>query len=250
MIWVGLHGDLPELPGGKSADILKAITALEVALENPAFTEEEISGHILNVFGITLANVYVVNPHLAKALILGRQLAGLVFGRVGAPADFTALRERLSADRVSRTCSLLEELQSTFPLLAAAAVSGSLVCWQHWMETRSGAEDAIRMNLRSQGERWRSLLTGEIRSDDLLELQDYRQAVGNYVSQVAGLYQRNPWLLGTVLAMLAATGTGIWAIVTFAPKARSSSLPSLPRWPARSASRGRPLRSPQARRLP
>lgn len=218
LIWVGLHSDLPELPGGKSADISAAITSLDVALKSPAFKEEAISDNILNVFKITLANVYVVNPHLAKSLILGQQLAGLVFGRVGAPSGFTSLQEQLSADRVRRTCSLLDELQSAFPLRATAAVSGSLVCWRHWMETRSGADNAVRENLRSQGERWRGLLTGEIHGDDLLDLQDYRQAMGNYIGEVAGLYRKNPWLLGTVLAMLAATGTGIWAIVTYAPK--------------------------------
>jgi hypothetical protein len=155
---------------------------------------------------------------LAKALNLGRQLAGLVFGRVGASSDFAALQEQLSEDRVSVATSLLEELQSALPLRATAAVSGSLAYWQRWVRTYSAPVDEERKNLGSQGERWRGLLTGEIRADDLLDLQDYRQAIRNYVGQVAALYRKSPWLSGTVLAMLAATGAGIWAIVTYAPK--------------------------------
>ena len=206
LIWIGLGSDLSELPGGKSSNISEAKIRLKGALEDKEYNEEAITKAIRDVFKITLINVYIIHPHLAKAIILGRQLAGLVFGPANAPAAFTALHEQLSADRVKRTCLLLEELQSSFPLRATAAVSGSLVYWQHWMETCSGDDPAVREKLHSQGEQWRSLLTGEIRADDLLALHDYRQAIGDYVGQVAELYRKNPWLWGTVLALLAATG--------------------------------------------
>lgn len=219
LIWVGLQTDLSELPGGISPEATAAKTALGVSLASANYHEESIASGILDVFKVTSANVYVVNPHLAKALNLGRELAGLVFGSVGASPDLSALRKQLSAGRVGRICSLLDELRSAFPLRATDAVSGSLQCWRRWMETGTDADAVVvRSNLRSQGERWRSLLTGEIRADDLLDLHDYRQAIRNYVGQVAGLYQKSPWLSGTVLVMLIATGASIWAIVTYAPK--------------------------------
>jgi hypothetical protein len=91
--------------------------------------------------------------------------------------------------------------------------------WQHWVQARRSADDgAVRTNLRSQGEQWRSLLTGEVKADDLLELRDYRQAFSIYVGQVADIYRKSPWLWGAFLALFAATGVGIWAIVHFAPK--------------------------------
>lgn len=218
LIWLKLDSDLSELPGGKSPEISKAKTALEALLQNPQYDKGAIATSIENVFAMTLANVYVIHPHLAKALNLGRQLAHLVFGPADAPSVFTTLREQLSKDRVSRARSLLDELQSSFPLRATAAVSGSLMYWQHWVQTRSDAYDAVRKELHRQGEQWRGLLTGEIHADDLLDLQDYRQAFGKYLGQVAGLYRKNPWLWGMALTLLAATGAGIWAIVTYAPK--------------------------------
>ena len=118
---------------------------------------------------------------------------------------------------MERTCSLLAELQSAFPLRATAAVAGSLVYWQRWMEANRDNGDAVRQALFRQGELWRSLLTGETRADDLLGLGDYRQAFRDYTRQVALLARKYPlmWLL--VVTLLAGTGVGIWAIIKYAP---------------------------------
>ena len=75
----------------------------------------------------------------------------------------------------------------------------------------------VSMALLSQGARWRSLLTGEARADDLLDLGDYRQAFGEYMHQVALLAQKNRWIFGTVVTLFALTGSGIFLIIRFAP---------------------------------
>jgi hypothetical protein len=126
LIWVGLDADLARLPGGESPEISDARTVLKTHLQNPAYDQNAISRGIEALFKLSLTNVYVINPHLAKALIVGEQLAGLVFG----PADPTiaraALEARLSETSVRRTCSLLDELQSSFPCVPPRRSPG------HW----------------------------------------------------------------------------------------------------------------------
>lgn len=213
LIWAGLNTDLSGLPGGTSPEIESAKTALLESLQNPEQEERAIATNIRTLSKRTLMNVYITNPHLAKALLVGQQLAEFVFG----PTDPAALAERLSAENVRRTCSLLTELKASFPLRATAAVAGSLEYWQHLPEKYRGTGTDVGVALLSQGERWRSLLTGEARADDLLDLGDYRQAFGEYMHQVALLARKNRWLLGAVVTLLALTGSGVFLIIRFAP---------------------------------
>jgi len=210
LIWEGLDADLSKLPGGNSGEIVKARTMLGGTLAGHNYNEDAIANSIKDVFSRTLMNAYIVNPHLAKALVVGQQLAEFIFG----PA---ALAERLSAENVQRTCSLLAKLKASFPQRATTAVSGSLEYWQHLPEKYRATSTDVGAALLSQGERWRSLLTGESRADDLLNLGDYRQAFGEYMHQVALLSEKARWLMGTVVTLLAITGGGIFLIIRFAP---------------------------------
>jgi hypothetical protein len=91
------------------------------------------------------------------------------------------------------------------------------VFWQRWVTAQPDDVAAVEEALLRQGEQWRSLLTGEIQADDLLDLDDYRQAFWDYARQLIVIYRKSPWLSGIVLALLAGTGVGIWAIITYAP---------------------------------
>jgi hypothetical protein len=217
LIWVGLQTDIGTLPGGTAPEISDATTTVRVHLQNANYDKVAISTGIADLFKLTLTNVYVINPHLAKALVAGEQLAELVFTPADQDSPFAVLEARLSKDNVKRTCSLLAELQSAFPLRATVAVDGSLVYWQRWVEANGSGGDAGKQALLRQGELWRSLLTGETRADDLLGLGDYRQAFVDYTHQVALLARKYPlvWLL--VGMLLAGAGAGIWAIITYAP---------------------------------
>jgi hypothetical protein len=217
LIWVGLDTDISQLPGGTAQEISDAKTTLRVQLQNSDYDELAISTGIAHLFKLTLTNVYVINPHLAKALVAGEQLAELVFGPAAQDSPLVALETRLSEGNVERTCTLLAELQSAFPLRAAAAVAGSLMYWQRWMEANRDNGDATRQALLRQGELWRSLLTGENRADDLLGLDDYRQAFGDYTHQVILLARKYPLLWLLVATLLAGAGVGIWAIINYAP---------------------------------
>ena len=130
LIWAGLDTDLSGLPGGTSPEIERTKTALYESLQNPEQEERAIATNIRTLSRRTLMNVYITNPHLAKALLVGQQLAKFVFG----PTDPAALAERLSVENVQRTCSLLTELKASFPQRATAAVAGSLEYWQHLPE--------------------------------------------------------------------------------------------------------------------
>jgi hypothetical protein len=219
VIWSRLKLELSELPGGNSPKIQEEVQLADQLLAKESFEKPAVTTAIQAAFNTTVVQVYVTQPHLSKAIDLGLQLANLVFGPANVAAQVSvALNVQFDEKRVKMTCSLLEELQSAFPLRAAAAVSGSLVYWQHWVIEHSRDDGAVRDKLRSQGEQWQSLLTGEIRADDLLNLQDYRQAIKVYMGQVAGLWKKNPLLWKAVLTLLAACGGGIWAIVTYAPK--------------------------------
>lgn len=219
LIWTSLASDLSGLPGGDSQSITDAKTRVRTSLDGSGFDEQTITADIENVYKKTLTDVYVINPQIANAIILGKQLASMVFRPINAPDDPAALLQQLSAGRVQRTCALLEELQSSFSLRATAAVSGSLVYWQRSVQTHTGHDYAVvRENLRKQGELWRSLLSGEKHADDLLALHDYQRAFGDYLRKLRDLVKKNGWLWGMVLTLFAAAGAGIGAIVTWAPK--------------------------------
>jgi hypothetical protein len=217
VIWNRLKLDLSGLPGGSSPKIEEEVRTADQLLEKKEFDTRAITTAINEAFKTTVVQVYVTEPLLSKAIDLGLHLANLVFGPANQTHQVVSLGPQFSEKRVQVTCSLLDELQSAFPLRAAAAVSGSLVYWQHWV-TGHPADDAVRKELQSQGEQWQGLLTGEICADDLLDLQDYRQAMQVYAGQVAGLWRKNPLLWKAASALLVASGAGIWAIVTYAPK--------------------------------
>jgi hypothetical protein len=75
-----------------------------------------------------------------------------------------------------------------------------------------------KLALDSQGEKWRRLLSGEIRPLDLLTAGDYRQAAARLLGRLRSLiwsFVRRFWIL--IAIVLAVTGTVIWAIIRFAP---------------------------------
>lgn len=218
LIWSRLKLDLLGLPGGDLPTIQKEVEFADKALAKDSLDESAINSSIRDAFNTALVQVYITHPHLGKAIDLGHHLASLVFGPASATGEVTALKAQLGAELVERTCLLLRELQSAFPLRAAAAVSGSLAYWQRWVEVSSRDDDSVRKELHCQGERWQGLLTGEIHADDLLALHDYRQAIWDYLRQMAKLCRRNPWLWMMLSALVAVTGSGIFAIVQWAPK--------------------------------
>jgi hypothetical protein len=219
LVWNGLDADLSELPGGDSAEITSAKSSLWEGLKNPAFNDVAIAGAAKTLLTRTLMNAYVGNPSLAKTIEAGRQLAEYVFGPevTAIPVVPVVPARRLSEEKVLGTCSLLAELQACFPARATAAVAGSLVYWQRWAAGKESDATGVGTALLRQGERWRSLMTGEARADDLLDLRDYREAVREYLHQVVLLCQNNQPLWVAIAALLAATGGSVYCIVTFAP---------------------------------
>jgi hypothetical protein len=220
LVWNGLDADLSKLPGGNSPEITSAKNSLWEGLKNPAFNDVAIASAAKTVLTRTVMNAYVANPSLAKAVEAGRQLAEYVFGPevTAIPVVPVAPARRLSAEKVDGTCSLLADLQTRFPSRATTAVAGSLVYWQRWAADNGNDAASVGTALLRQGERWRSLMTGEASAEDLLDLRDYREAVAEYLHQVVLLCQNNQLLWGAIAALLAATGGSIYCIVTFAPK--------------------------------
>jgi hypothetical protein len=122
-----------------------------------------------------LSTLTAAHFKLGKAYGLGRALADTT--RV--PTDLATLKAKLEEHRVANLLSWLSDLTSLFPPHAGHVVHDSLEAWRDWAATAKTEQDpkdkAVRL-IRRQGQRWRSLLSGEKNATDALKITDYVQA--------------------------------------------------------------------------
>jgi hypothetical protein len=110
---------------------------------------------------------------LGKAYGLGRALADTTRN----PVSLETLRAEMTDARVASLVSWLDDLASAFPPHAGHSVRESLRAWHAWAAAAGDRTDvATWALLRRQGELWRSLLTGEKRATDMLEIGNYLDA--------------------------------------------------------------------------
>ncbi len=112
---------------------------------------------------------------LGKAYGLGRALADTT----RLPKDLPSLQEELDPPRVTNLLNWISDLTSLFPPHAGQVVHDSLEKWRDWAKDAApddaAAKKAVSL-LRRQGQRWRSLLSGEKSATDALKLVDYVNA--------------------------------------------------------------------------
>jgi hypothetical protein len=152
-----------------------------------------------------LGTLTATDFRLGKAYGLGRALADTC----RKPTDLDDLQEQLGDNRIANLRGWLDDLSTAFPPHAAHSVGTSLEEWVKWAacaQHEGTPEDALRA-LRRQGELWRTLLSGEKRGTEMLEIDNYldaaRQLAGMMRSIVQGVIRRFPLLTALAGAMLA-----------------------------------------------
>ncbi|MDQ4132117.1 MAG: hypothetical protein M3179_02685 [Actinomycetota bacterium] len=136
---------------------------------------DERSRHaVLQLHRDILDILTAANFRLGKAYGLGVALADLT---LAPPADEAFFRsgfaEGSTADGIVEA---FDDLKSLLPHHAAESVSGSVREWQAWMlDQPAGTGDwaPAASALKTQGKRWRAILTGEKRAVDFLGIDDY-----------------------------------------------------------------------------
>jgi hypothetical protein len=119
-----------------------------------------------------LAALTAADFRLGKGYGLGRALADVT-------RNASNWRSELSERRVATLAAWLRDLSTALPPHAAHVVASSVEEWGRWARAPSG--DAARESLdvallQAQGRLWRSLISGEKRGTEMLEMRDYVSA--------------------------------------------------------------------------
>jgi hypothetical protein len=116
-----------------------------------------------------LAVLTAADFRLGKGYSLGRALADVTRNA----ADW---RRELSPERVATLAAWLRQLSTTLPPHAGHVVASSLEKWGSYAQQPTGdpAQEQLDVALlQAQGRLWRSLISGEKRATEMLEMQDY-----------------------------------------------------------------------------
>jgi hypothetical protein len=130
-----------------------------------------------------LAALTAADFRLGKGYGLGRALADLTRNA----ADW---RRELSPARVATLAAWLRELSTALPPHAGHVVASSLVQWGRWAEQPPDAPAQERLDvalLQAQGRLWRSLISGEKRATEMLEMPDYVTSAERLLQSTAKL---------------------------------------------------------------
>jgi hypothetical protein len=154
---------------------------------------------------------------LGKAYRLGRALAD------ACEADGKESLERhFEPGHVEHVRELLADIDSVLPAHTSKAVRESLLKWRDWVATPTLGKaefdwerdrGEVRTALRRQGQRWRSLLSGEKAARDMLSDKDYLDAIRTAAARARGTVGRvllAMWPL--VLLIVGLVGVGIYAL--------------------------------------
>jgi hypothetical protein len=116
-----------------------------------------------------LAALTAADFRLGKGYGLGRALADVTRN----PADW---RRALAPQRVATLAAWLRQLSTTLPPHAGHVIATSLEKWGSYAQQSAGdpAQEQLDVALlQAQGRLWRSLISGEKRATEMLEMQDY-----------------------------------------------------------------------------
>jgi hypothetical protein len=123
---------------------------------------------------------------LGKAYGLGRALADTT----RLPKDLVTLQKEFEGPRIANLTAWLSDLTSLFPPHAGHVVHDSLEAWRDWAASAtSDPENKSIALLRRQGQRWRSLLSGEKDAADALSPKDYVEAGERTITHTGKLAQ-------------------------------------------------------------
>lgn len=139
-----------------------------------------------------------------KAYGLGRALADTC----RKPADAAGVKDELDRYRLANLLAWLDDLSSALPPHAAHSVYTSLQSWLDWAMAQAQPSDSTIATLKRQGELWRSLLSGEKRGTEMLEIRNYLEAAGQVATRMSSIFWKTiwrfRWLSAIVLALVIA----------------------------------------------
>jgi hypothetical protein len=172
----------------------------------------------IHEFHVRLLSTFTAADHrLGKAYGLGRALADTT-------RDPDRWREQLREGRVDTLAVWTRDLATALPPHAGHAVARSLQAWGAWAEHAPELDPPTSRQLSAQGRLWRSLLSGEKRATDMLNMTSYLSAAEHMLQasrQLAAKFARKYTLvlIGLVLVLMAAVAVmfifgGAPAIVT------------------------------------
>jgi hypothetical protein len=169
--WTIVAGGL-DVPNAETfADYLQGVTGTDRDAAVEAFHIE------------VLATLTGADFRLGKAYGLGRALADVTRH----PADW---RSELARARVAMLAAWLRDLSTVLPPHAGHVVASSLEEWGGWAAQPPGdaAQEAVDVaQLQAQGRLWRSLISGEKRATQMLEISDYVAAGENLLKSTGQL---------------------------------------------------------------
>jgi len=146
-----------------------------------------------------LTTLIAADFRLGKAYGLGRGLSDTC----RKPGGADAVKQALEPLRVAKLLGWLDELSTALPPHAAHPVYTSLKQWRDW-EASERPDDAMLMR---QGELWRSLLSGEKKATEMLEVRNYLHAAGKVAGRMSSIFWRVVlhfwWLVLIVIALIA-----------------------------------------------
>ncbi len=149
-----------EMPDPKAAK-----QAVPASLPNTPYEQALFDLHVSMLTTLTATHF-----KLGKAYGLGRALGDTT----RLPKDLGTLKRELESHRLANLTAWLSDLTTQFPPHAAHVVHDSLEAWSKWAAgAQSDPEGKGPDLLRRQGQRWRSLLSGEKAATDALKIEDY-----------------------------------------------------------------------------
>jgi hypothetical protein len=189
-----------------------AIAALEGTGTNPAGAAEELNAALG-------AQLLAADFKLGKGFNLGCEVAGLFARTTFVAAEF-------GGDLLDRHDTLhdwLSQLATALPPNGAHSVRDSLNMWGEALGRSESLEALEHEHVITQGERWRSLLSGEKAGKDMLELIDYVGVGEGVVTEIRTLAVRalrGMWRY--FLVVLALIALGVVGIVVWQHSAGSA----------------------------
>lgn len=203
--------------------VLPGLDMVRAALDRPGHCRDDVRRAIMGAFLEIRGPLLGAAPLAATGYGLGRLLADTVWlpGR----EDPGVLVARFCEDRMTHACRWLDDLAVAFPCRAAAAVQASLRAWAGWVSSRADdlagpgpVEETVIRALHNQGELWYRLLVGEKDPMQLLSSEDYVAAGERLLQRGLQIARRFVWRWSPVIVLfLGATGSAIWAALTYVP---------------------------------
>ncbi|MHB8492026.1 MAG: hypothetical protein ACYDA6_07440 [Solirubrobacteraceae bacterium] len=202
------------LPEGTS---LPDTATVRAAAEEKDADDDAPRASILDLHVALLVDLTAADYRLGKAYGLGRALADTCSSVRGEDSKHReALEHHLEPHRALVLVGWLDDLKTVLPAHSGQAVADSFQRWVRWAEATdlstfdSHSITQATRGLHRAGQRWRAVLSGEKRPQDVLEISDYVDAARGALARAGAITRSFVWQMKWPLAAAAGLiGVGI-----------------------------------------